>query len=96
MGFQSVLICATPRSGTTLLCDLMTAAGLGQPNSFYRRESVAYFAELVGCSDPDPGSSGTILRGRDCAGTAGTGLFAMRVMWPSLPELIERLAESLS
>jgi LPS sulfotransferase NodH len=53
--YDSLIICATPRSGTTLLCDLLAETGVtGTPNSFYRAESVANFTRRLGVADgPD-------------------------------------------
>ena len=54
MGFEACIICGTPRSGSTLLCDLLEGSGVaGRPNSFYRRESIAYFAGVFGVQPTD-------------------------------------------
>jgi LPS sulfotransferase NodH len=87
------VICATPRSGSTLLCDLLSGTGIaGRPDSFYRRESIAHFCRQWRLA---PGSGPEFERRYLDAvvreGTGDTGMFGMRVMWPSLPELVNRL-----
>lgn len=93
MAVASYLICASPRSGSTLLCDLLKQTGVaGRPNSFYRRESVDHYVERFGI---EPGSGSAFERRYlDAAirhGTADTGMFGMRLMWPSLPGLLDKL-----
>jgi len=93
MSRSSYIICATPRSGTTLLCDLLSQTGVaGKPNSFYRQESLAEFVADWGVA---PGSGLELeqrfLAAAIKAGTGDTGTFGMRVMWPSMPYLLEQL-----
>jgi len=86
----SYLICATPRSGSTLLCDLLTATGAaGRPASYYRRQSIPRWGERLGVL---PGDDRAYLGAVLTEGRGGTGLFGMRLMWETLSELIARLA----
>lgn len=90
----SYIICATPRSGSTLLCDLLKQTGVaGRPDSFYRRQSIDDYVEAFGIT---PGAGADFERrylgAVVAAGTGETGMFGMRVMWPSMPELLEKLA----
>src|SRR3569623_650210 len=90
---SSYIICATPRSGTTLLCDLLRQPGVaGTPNSFYRRESLDEFITDWGMT---PGTDlefeRRFLAAAIKTGTGDTGTFGMRVMWPSMPHLLEQL-----
>ena len=96
MDIRSYIICATPRSGSTLLCDLLAGSGVaGRPASFYRRESIGSWAQRLGV----PISEGTdnelferrYLEAIRREGTAGTDLFGLRLMWPSLAELNGKL-----
>lgn len=95
MAHASLILCATPRSGSTLLCDLLTASGVaGRPASFYRREGIGDWAERLGV----PAGEGiaferAYLEAVRQHGTGDTGMFALRLMWPSLPELSARLAQ---
>lgn len=95
MGFSAYMICATPRSGSTLLCDLLTAVGAGRPHSFYRRQSITEWAEHFGV----PIDSGTDNVEFDRAylgaaireGKGDTDCFGMRIMAETRPELSVRL-----
>jgi len=50
--FDSYIICATPRSGSTLLCDLLTETGVaGRPDSFFRYESFTWWADFLKVSN---------------------------------------------
>lgn len=97
----SYIICATPRSGTTLLCDLLTATGVaGAPNSYFRRQDIPRRAEAWGVSqslqnDPEAFDRAYI----DAAlreGRAGTDVFGLRLMWGTLAELSARLSRLYS
>jgi len=90
---ESYLICATPRSGTTLLCDLLEQTGVaGRPDSFYRQQSIGDWAERFGVA---PGEGFAFerryLEATIRYGSGDTGMFGMRVMWPSMPEMQQRL-----
>jgi LPS sulfotransferase NodH len=87
----ALIICATPRSGTTLLCDLLAETGVtGVPNSFYRAESVDNFAAKLGVSD-GPDFERRYLDAIVAEGRGATDLFSMRVMWPSVATIREAL-----
>lgn len=47
------IICGTPRSGSTLLCDMLTDSGAGRPASYFRREDIGKWADRLGV-DLDP------------------------------------------
>ena len=88
----------TPRSGSTLLCDLLTDTGVaGQPNSFFRRESFVEWAQYFGinCSgweQPhlfDAHYLSAVIR----YGSNDTGVFGLRLMWESLDALSARLGD---
>lgn len=96
-GFQGYILCATPRSGSTLLCGLLAATGqAGDPHSYFRREDIAEWAAHWGLSPDDappanasqgPGFDRAYLDAALCAGRAGTRLFGLRLMAETLPEL---------
>ncbi len=45
-GRDSYIICATPRTGSTFLCDLLAATGVaGAPDSFFMRDVDPVWAE---------------------------------------------------
>jgi LPS sulfotransferase NodH len=92
LDYDALIICATPRSGTTLLCDLLAEAGVtGRPDSFYRRQSISDFAAELGVAD-GPDFERRYLAAIIRAGRGDSDLFSMRVMWPSLHEMTEKLA----
>lgn len=86
----SYLLCATPRSGSTLLCDLLAATGIaGRPGSYFRRQSLAELAARLGVASAgiDRAYLDAVLR----VAEAGTGVVGVRVMWESLGELVVAL-----
>ncbi|CAN5816774.1 Stf0 family sulphotransferase [soil metagenome] len=89
----SYLICATPRSGTTLLCDLLTQTGqAGAPQSYYRRQDMGGRAKGWGLAQDasvafDRAYLDAVLR----AGAGETDVFGLRLMWGTVGELCERL-----
>lgn len=92
----SYIICATPRSGSTLLCDLLHDTGVaGNPHSFFRRQDYAEWAEEFnvpvahwsGRQDFDQAYRDAVL----VYGTGSTSVFGMRLMWESLADLSNRL-----
>ncbi|MEO6180331.1 MAG: Stf0 family sulfotransferase [Devosia sp.] len=94
MAVAAYIICATPRSGSTMLCDLLKQTGVaGCPDSFYRSQSLDDFVTAFGIS---PGRGLEFERIYLAAaiqhGTGSTGMFGLRVMWPSMPELQDQLA----
>ena len=99
------MLCATPRSGSTLLCDLLESTGVaGHPAEHFEaldstglpRQPRQYFnpgAQLTGLLAPtDPGAPDPELRLEEAfaAGTTSNGVFATKVMWGFLPDLIRR------
>ena len=94
MAFAAYFICSTPRSGSTLLCDLLKQTGVaGRPNSFYRAPSIAEYAEYWGIeSGPGLEFERRYLAAAIKHGTRDTGLFGMRLHGLSLFELLGRLA----
>lgn len=92
---SSYLLCATPRSGSTLLCDLLKDTGLaGAPNSFYRQLSIPDWVADWGItvSESDPAFDRIYLEAARRIGTAGTGMFGMRLMWNSVDDMLARFA----
>ena len=97
MAISSYIIAATPRSGSTLLCDLLSGTGIaGQPHSYYRREDILDYARKWGVSSPDvigdEAFERTYLEAVRRAGAAQTGIFGLRLMWSSVAELSARLS----
>ncbi|SDT45553.1 Stf0 family sulfotransferase [Microlunatus soli] len=93
-GTDGYLICATPRTGSTLLCGLLTSSGVaGHPASYFNRRGLHDYAETWQIDRPRDGRiDRTYLRAATAAGTTPNGVFAARIMAESLPELISDLA----
>jgi LPS sulfotransferase NodH len=97
VAIRSYIIAATPRSGSTLLCDLLSGTGFaGQPHSYYRREDILDYARKWGVSSPnvigDQAFERTYLEAVRRAGATQTGIFGLRLMWSSVGELSARLS----
>ena len=84
------VLCATPRSGSTLLCGLLRSSSVaGYPESWFRAQNRADWAREWGILREDGGCDwGDYLRAAVAAGTAGTGVFGLRLMWNMLAELV--------
>lgn len=94
MAFAAYLICGTPRSGSTLLCDLLGQTGVaGRPDSYYRLQSIPDFVQRFGIA---PGEGLDFERRYLAAvvetGSGGTGILGLRLHDLSLFDLLGRLA----
>ena len=90
-------LCATPRSGSTLLCDLLADTGrAGRPQSYYRLQDMERRArgyglrpgEFAGQAAFDQAYLDAVLR----EGAGETGVFGLRIMWGTVAEMAERLS----
>ena len=88
------VICATPRSGSTLLCDLLAAAGCGRPHSYFRGDDIGYWAGewslRPAADDADPTFNPAYLTAMSRAGRGCSDLFGLRLMWDSVGEATRR------
>lgn len=95
--YDSYVLCTSPRSGSTLLCDLLTATGVaGRPRSYFHEPSLS---DWLACYDlaAEPGQSEreTLARIFDAAivkGRAGSGLFGLRLQRHSFEFFLQKLA----
>lgn len=88
-------MCATPRTGSTLLCGLLASAGVaGHPESYFRRQDQQDYAVQWGISrSPDGGFRyADYVRAALAAGRTDNGVFAARMMWETLEEVVGELA----
>lgn len=90
---KAYILCATPRSGSTLLCAHLRATGVaGHPQSLFRREDLQEYAEYWGIAGPDGRYDfKDYLAAAITEGRGGTATFALRLMWETLAELIGHL-----
>ena len=96
--FDSYLICATPRSGSTLLCGLLESSGVaGHPASYFNRDGLNGYADDWGIARPRDGQiDEAFVRAALTAGKTSNGVFGGRIMAETLPELISGLAAAAS
>jgi LPS sulfotransferase NodH len=88
----SIIICATPRSGSTLLCGLLADTGIaGRPESWYRRQNIADWARQWGVAGEHAAFERAYLAAVRRAGSGAGGIFGLRLMWGTVPELRKRL-----
>jgi LPS sulfotransferase NodH len=90
--FDSYIICGTPRTGSTLLCDLLASTKrAGAPDSFYGRKFMPDWAVAWHLPEPSTMSERdyaiAYLYAAMRAGKAGTSIFGLRLMRENLDEL---------
>lgn len=92
--FDSYLICATARSGTTLLCGLLESSGVaGHPASYFNRRALHdYGADWQIARPRDGRIDEAYVRAARKAGMTANGVFGGRLMAETRPELISDLA----
>ncbi|AGT10920.1 Stf0 family sulfotransferase [Paracoccus aminophilus] len=89
----SYLICATPRSGSTLLCELLAASGVaGTPDSFFMDPVDPVWRAEWKLPAPElsrtKGYAAAYLDAAIAAGSGGTGVFGLRLMQKDLAGLL--------
>src|SRR3954447_18100027 len=95
---DSYLICATPRSGRSLLCGLLESSGVaGHPASYFNRKTLNVYADDWGIARPAGGRiDEAFVRAALTVGRTSNGVFGGRIMAETLPELIRGLAVAAS
>jgi len=97
---RAYVICGTPRSGSTMLCRMLTESGIaGAPHSYFSKVDIAEWAAHWGVDI----ASGTETAAFDReylaamlkAGGAGTGIVGVRVMYSSLADAQKRVNRAL-
>jgi LPS sulfotransferase NodH len=93
-GFDAYLICGTPRTGSTLLCGLLRDTGIaGRPESYFRLPDEQSWADRWQLPRDDHGSFDyrDFVRAAIAEGSTPNGVFAARVMWGTLDEMVAKL-----
>ncbi len=88
------LICATPRTGSSLLCELLESTGVGgHPESYFGQPDELSWANQWGLLASSDGSFSYVdfVRAAISAGRTPNGVFAARIMWGSLEQVVDRL-----
>ncbi|MEV4622737.1 Stf0 family sulfotransferase [Asanoa sp. NPDC049573] len=91
---DAYLICGTPRTGSTLLCGLLRDTGVaGRPESYFRVPGEDMWADRWRLPRDEHGAFDyrDYLRAAIAEGTTPNGVFAARVMWGTLDELVAKL-----
>jgi len=94
--YQSYIICATPRSGSTLLCKLLAATGkAGNPDSYFHRPAIASWLSAYGLSLDDFETEKDALKAIFGAaheqGSDNTDLFGLRMQRGSFGFFIQQV-----
>lgn len=91
--YDSYIICGTPRTGSTLLCDLLTSSGVaGEPDSFFMQDVDPIWSARWGL--PPSEGKGTAdyslayLKAAIAAGRGQSGIFGLRLMRENLTDLM--------
>ncbi|MCY4013021.1 MAG: Stf0 family sulfotransferase, partial [Gammaproteobacteria bacterium] len=90
---DSYLVCATPRTGSTLLCGLLASTQVaGRPESYFREPDERLWAARWDIVRSDGAfDSFEFVRAALAAGRTGNGVFAARIMWGTLDHLFAML-----
>lgn len=92
---DAYFLCSTPRTGSTLLCSFLKSSGVaGNPESYFRKEDRGRWSEKWGISASTHPSCpfSAFLNAAIAAGRSENGVFAARIMWGTMEELIADLA----
>jgi LPS sulfotransferase NodH len=91
---DSYLVCATPRSGSTLLCGLLDSSGVaGHPASYFDPRGLQEYADSWGIDRPDDGRADAVYVGAAlAAGRTPNRVFGARVMAETRSGLVADLA----
>ena len=93
--FDAYILCGTPRTGSTLLCDLLASTKTGNPDSYYGRRFIPDWAAEWGLPKRESLSErdfeAVYLDAAIRVGKAGTDIFGLRLMRENLGELSEIL-----
>jgi LPS sulfotransferase NodH len=91
---ESYFVCATPRTGSSLLLGLLASTGLaGIPESYFRQPDQQLWADRWGIPGPAFAYRAFVHAALQ-AGTTPNGVFGAKLMWGTLDELVAKLAPS--
>lgn len=84
---RTIVLCATPRTGSTLACDVLAGTErLGYPKEPFAAVAVRACAQAWAVPDLDADPD-TYLRAALTNGTTPNGICAVKVMWEDVPRL---------
>lgn len=96
--YDSYIICGTPRTGSTLLCEFLTSTRVaGEPDSFFMRDVDPIWAAQWGLPPRDGRGTAdyalAYLKAAVAAGRGKTGIFGLRLMRENLPDLLTMMEQ---
>jgi LPS sulfotransferase NodH len=90
MSVDSYFVCATPRTGSSLLLGLLESTGVGgRPQAYFRAPDEALWADRWGLRGGF--DYGEYVRAARVAGSSPNGVFGAKLMWGTLDEVVEKL-----
>jgi LPS sulfotransferase NodH len=91
---DSYFICATPRTGSSLLLGLLESTGVaGHPEAYFREPDEQLWADrwqIAGPANP-AFDYADFVRAAITAGTTDNGVFGAKLMWGTLDEVVAKL-----
>ncbi len=93
---RAYVLCGTPRTGSTLVCTLVESTGVaGRPQSYFRKQDLDTYATTWGLPRTPDGrvAFADYLRGALTAGQSANGVFATRIMWGTMAEVVQNLRD---
>lgn len=87
---DTYIICSTPRTGSTLLCELLSSTGVaGNPHSYFRAQDMDRRASDWGL--PKAWSFDAYLEAVRRLTATPNGVLGLRIMWGTLDEILDQL-----
>ncbi len=95
--YDSYIICTSPRSGSTLLCNLLSATGVaGHPDSYFHQPSISGWLADLDLIPVSPGSEQDLLdrvfQTAISKGRSDTSIFGLRLQRHSFDFLMKNMA----
>src|SRR5438093_9935154 len=84
---SSYIVCATPRSGSTLLCEYLMLTGVaGYPSEWFLPQGHVLAADMFGvqATFESPGYFEELLS----KASTPNGVFGVKMMWPQMQQLL--------
>jgi LPS sulfotransferase NodH len=92
--FDTYFVCATPRTGSSLLLGLLRSTGVaGYPEAYFRDPDQRDWATRWQLAGDFPYRD--FVRAAQRAGTTPNGIFGAKLMWGTLEEVVAKLATGL-
>jgi LPS sulfotransferase NodH len=91
------MLCSSPRSGSTLLCDLLSQSSVaGNPKSYFRPGSIPDFCKDWGILEGQEDWSKSYIKAFKTYSSNGTDCSSLRIMWSNFKDFIDFLRQNNS